>query len=139
MKGHQIPDTTLRDLESAVKGMEWLRRKAILMGVLMKSHRISQDIVENWFGHRRQAGGGNTNTTGKLDLISSCLGDVQSINLCGRPALFCASLQNKYLVNLLRKENYIIQIDIGPTKYTNFEIFQLLHMEQITYISVQPQ
>ena len=35
------------------------------MGLEVIPHRINQDIVESWFGHQRQAGGGNRNMTGK--------------------------------------------------------------------------
>lgn len=62
------PDTTLRDLESAVKGMEWLLLKAEAMGASVTPYRISQDVCENWFGHQRQAGGANHNMIGQLEL-----------------------------------------------------------------------
>ena len=59
------PTTTLDDLKSAVKGFQFLLEKAISMGLEVIPHRINQDIVESWFGHQRQAGGGNRNMTGK--------------------------------------------------------------------------
>ena len=60
------PVTTLSDLRTAVHGFVSLCDKAIELGHGLIPHRISQDVLENFFGHQRQACGSNSNMTGKL-------------------------------------------------------------------------
>ena len=56
--------TTLSDLKTTVEGLCALADRAIALGQGIIPGRINQDVLENWFGHHRQAGGSNQNMTG---------------------------------------------------------------------------
>lgn len=58
------PHTTLADMKTTVDGMCALAERGRSLGHGVIPGRISQDVVENWFGHQRQAGGANRNMTG---------------------------------------------------------------------------
>lgn len=58
------PLTTLSDMRTTIQGMCALLDRAANLGQGLIPYRISQDVVENWFGHQRQAGGCNNNMTG---------------------------------------------------------------------------
>ena len=56
--------TTLSDLKTTVEGLCALADRAIALGQGIIPGRINQDVLENWFGHHRHAGGSNQNMTG---------------------------------------------------------------------------
>lgn len=58
------PMTTLADLETTVKGLGALLRIGTECGAGMVPNRMTQDVVESWFGNQRQACGSNRNMTG---------------------------------------------------------------------------
>lgn len=60
------PFTTLADLKTTIRGMQELCRYAKSVGLGIIPHRMSQNVIESWFGHHRQSCGSNRNMTGKL-------------------------------------------------------------------------
>ena len=60
------PISTLRDVKTTCNGMIALATKCSELGAGLIPGRINQDVVENWFGHQRQACGSNQNMTGKV-------------------------------------------------------------------------
>lgn len=61
------PPTTLADAKTAIDGMISLINEGNRIDMYLKPHRMSQDVVENWFGYQRQACGSNRNMTGKYE------------------------------------------------------------------------
>ena len=70
------PLTTMADLKTAVNGFCALLDHAHSVGAGVIPHRVSQDVVESWFGHQRQACGSNRNMTGrsKIKALKHCVG-----------------------------------------------------------------
>ena len=55
-------------MRTTCRGLCALAEKAISLGHGLIPGRLSQDVLENWFGHQRQMGGCNTNMTGETCL-----------------------------------------------------------------------
>jgi hypothetical protein len=58
------PFSTLADLKTTIRGMICICEYAMSVGMGIIPQRMSQDVLESWFGHHRQSCGSNHNMTG---------------------------------------------------------------------------